>query len=137
MPQINDDSGVQLTFEQIRERTIRAAVNFQKRGYKEKEVFTIIARNSEHLAPIVFAAFCIGCPINPLDTSFGENEIKHMLSVTKPSLILCDADVHEKVAGCLYDLSSNAKIITFNGKVRGSEQVEDLIKETGAESSFM
>lgn len=112
-------------------------MNLQNRGYKERQVFTLIARNSEHLAPITFAAFCLGCPINPLDTSFGDNEIMHMLNITKPNLVFCDADVHENVARCLVDLSNIAKIITFNGKVGDSEQVEDLFVETGAEPLFM
>lgn len=133
---ISDDSGARLTFGQIRARTIRIAINLQKRDYKARQVFTIIARNTENLVSVVFAAFCLGCPINPLDTSFGHNEIKHMLSITKPSLIFCDVDVHEKVVQSLQSLGSEAKIITMNGKVDSYEQVEDLLVATGEESIF-
>lgn len=108
-----------------------------ERGYKAKQVFTIVARNSENLAPVVFAAFCIGCPINVLDTSFGKNEIKHMLGITKPSLVFCDADVHDKMKECLKELDNDAKIITFDGKVGSADQVDDLLKEAEAESTFM
>lgn len=137
LSKISDDSGVRLTFNDIRERTIRAASNLQARGYKAKQVFTLMAKNSEHLAPIVLASFCIGCPINVMDTTFGKNEIKHMLNITKPNLVLCDADIHDKLRESLQDLGNEAKIITFNGKVGSSEQVEDLLVTTGTESTFM
>lgn len=134
--QISDDSSVQLTYDELRVRTIRAAINLKARGYTEKQVFTIVAKNSENLAPIVFASFCIGCPINPLATSFGKVEIKHMLNVTKPSLVFCDADIHDKVLQCLLEVGNGAKIITFNGKVGDSEQVEDLFVKSAAEFTF-
>lgn len=136
-PKIGDDSGVRLTFDDIRQRTIRAALNLLNRGYKANQVFTIVARNSENLAPIVFAALCIGCPINVMDTSFGKNEIKHMLSITKPSLVFCDADVHDKMKECLKEIGNGSKIITFDGKVGSSEQVDDLLVKAEAESTFM
>lgn len=137
LPQISDDSGIQLTYDELRERTISASLNLKARGYGEKHVFTIVAKNSEHLAPIVYASFCIGCPINPLATSFGKNEIKHMLNITKPSLVFCDAESHDKVLQCLQEVANDAKIITFNGKVGDSEQVEDLFVKTGAEFTFV
>lgn len=96
-----------------------------------------MAKNSEHLASIVIAAFCIGCPISPLATSFGKNEIIHMLNITKPSLIFCDVDCHDRLVDSLQAVGNPAKIITFNGKVGESEQVEDLFVATGTESSFM
>lgn len=79
----------------------------------------------------------MGCPINALDTSFAKNEIKHLLSITKPSLVFCDVDVHNKLVECLRDLGNVANIITLNGKVDSSEQVEDLLVPTGSESTFM
>lgn len=135
--QISDDSGVQLTFDDLREQTIRAALNLRLRGYTEGQVFTVMAKNSEHLASIVIAAFCIGCPISPLATSFGKNEIIHMLNITKPSLIFCDVDCHDRLVESLQAVGNPAKIITFNGKVGESEHVEDLFVATGTESSFV
>lgn len=135
--QISDDSGIQLTYNEIRTRTIRAAVSLQKRGYKPKQVFGIIASNSSNLAPIVFASFCIGCPINVLDTSFGKHEITHMLNITKPCLVFCDVDVYDKLVDSLTEVEIRADIITMNGRLKSREYVEDLFVETGLESTFM
>lgn len=59
-----------------------------------------------------------------------------MLSVTRPSLVLCDADIHSVAVECLQELGNGSKVITFNGKVGTAEQVEDLLVETGGEALF-
>lgn len=118
-------------------RTVRAAQNLQKRGYQPKEIFGFVAKNSHHLAPIVFASFCLGCPINTLDPSFGKVEILHMLNITKPRLMFCDAESYSLVSECLKELKNEAKVFTFGGQTGNSETVESLFIETGAENSFV
>lgn len=118
-------------------KTIRAAQNLRARGYERKQVFGIVARNSQNVAPIVFASLAIGCPLNPLDTSFGKIEIIHMLSVTKPVLVFCDIECYELLTECLMELQSEAKIFTFGSSRGQSEPVESLFQETGNEHQFV
>lgn len=126
-----------MTFEEIRIKTIRAAQNLQKRGYKSKEVFGVLARNSHHLAPIVFASMSIGCSVNTLDASFGKTELVHMLNVTKPTLMFCDVDVYDLLKECLTDLGNDAKIFVFGGGKDEAESVENLFLETHNEDHFL
>lgn len=135
--QISDDSGIQMTYAEIRLKTIRAAQNLQSRGYNQKQVFGIMARNSHHVAPIFFASIANGMPINPLDPSFGKTEIIHMLSVTKPVLMFCDVKCYELLSECLKELGNAAKIFTFGGQSGSSEPVENLFHETHNENEFM
>lgn len=125
-----------MTFDDIRERTIRTALNLQKRGYEAGQVFGIMAKNSHNVAPVIFAAYCLGCPYNSLATSFVKEEMKHMLNITKPSLIFCDVEAYEKMVESLAECEIEAKIITMNGKIDGCEQIEELFVETGLESMF-
>lgn len=134
---ISDDSGISFNFNELKTKTIRAAKNLQTLGYKPKQVFTLIARNSHHVAPIVFASFAIGCPMNSLDVSFGRTEIIHMLSITKPVVIFCDLDCYETLCKCLDDLKINAQIFTFGGTVGQSESVESLFEVVDNENQFM
>lgn len=60
---------------EIRLKTIRASQDLLDRGYKPKQVFNFIASNSENVVPIVFASFCIGCPIAALHTTIDKIEI--------------------------------------------------------------
>lgn len=126
-----------MTFDEIRTKTIRAAQNLQELGYKREQVFGLIAKNSQNVAPIAFASFAIGCPINSLDPSFGKTEFMHMLKITKPVLVFCDVSCYEILSECLTELESNARIFTFGGSSGRSEPVENLFKETQRDEKFM
>lgn len=97
----------------------------------------IIARNSNNVAPVVFATQFIGCPLNTFDPTFGKNEFIHMAKTTKPCLIFCDVDVYELVVQCYLELGINVKIFTFGGEKGNSTSVERLFVETGDENRFL
>lgn len=126
-----------MTFDEIRMETIRAAQNLQTRGYNQKQVFGIIAANSHHVAPVFFASIAIGSPIVAFDPSFGKAEIIHMLTITKPVIMFCDAICYEILSECLAELGNKAKVFTIGGQKGKSESIENLFKETGKEHEFM
>lgn len=100
-------------------------------------MFAVLAKNSHHLAPIVFASLAIGSAVNTLDPQFSKTELLHMLKTTKPVLIFCDVDVYDLVKECLIELKNGAKIFTFGGSRGDSEQVENLFTETHNEIDFV
>lgn len=118
-------------------KSIQIAGNLQSRGYKKGQVIGLIATNTHHVAPVVFASLYLGCPINTLDPMFGKNEIKHMLGTTKPSLMFCDVKVHNLLKECLIELGNDAEIFTMNGQIGDSEPVEDLLCAIGDEDDFV
>ncbi|XP_037033669.1 4-coumarate--CoA ligase 1-like [Bradysia coprophila] len=134
--QINSETKIQLTNADIRLKTIQAAQNLQKLGYGKGDVFAICARNNHYVAPIAFASLCLGCPLNTLDTSFGEPELTHMLSITRPKVVFCDADVSELIECVLEKIEIEAKIFTFIGGDGNSIPVEELFTETNDEDHF-
>lgn len=136
-PQISNDSGIQLSYDEIRIRIIRAAQNLQKRGVNTKMVFGVLAKNSHHLAPIVFASMCLGCPVNALDPTFKKSELLHMLKTTEPALMFCDSEAYDLVKECLIELGNPAKIFVFGDSKDGAESVENLFDETHDEDTFV
>lgn len=121
----------------MRLRTIRAAQNILKLGFQENDVFSIIAGNSENVAPIVFASMSIGCPLNTLDPSFGTFEVAHMFKMAKPKLIFCDLNKLEVVLNSLEQLNMNAMIFTFGESTEHSQNIDELLNETGDEQEFV
>lgn len=126
-----------MTFDKIRLNAIRTAQNLQALGYRSKQVFAFMIRNSHHVAPIIFGTMCIGCSVNMLDPSFGKTELLHMLRTTKPDLMFCDIESLDLVKGSLVELENGAKIFTIGGNRGGSEPVESLFAETGTENTYM
>ena len=131
---VSADSGIKFSYDEIRIKMVRAAQNLQKRGYNSKEVFTILAKNSHHLAPIVFASLAIGSAVNTLDPQFSKTELLHMLKTTKPALVFCDVESYDLVKECWTDLGNDSKIFTFGGSKDDSEPVEHLFAEIRSKS---
>lgn len=136
--QISDDSGDRFTFEELYLNTIRAAQNLQRKGHCEsKQVITIMSGNVAHLAPIVFAALCLGCPINPLDIQMEKSTVLNMIQLTRPHLVFCEIKAYDLIAEVLAELKMDTKVFTFNGSKGKSIPVETLFTKTGTEDSFM
>lgn len=93
--------------------------------------------NVAHLAPIVFAALCLGCPINPLDMQMEKLSVSHMLQLTQPRLIFCESQVYDLIVEVLTELKMDTKIFTFNGRKADSIPVDILFVETGIEENFV
>lgn len=75
--------------------------------------------------------------MNTIDASFSESEIVHMLNITKPKAIFCDADIIGVVKDSLRAVNNDANIFTFCGAEEGSTAVANLLTETGQEDKFM
>lgn len=134
---INYDTGVMLTFKDLRLKTIRVAQNLQRKGFQHKDVFSFLAPNSDNLCPVVFASFSLGCPISPLHSELSKEEIVEHFMITKPKAIFCDVDSYTVVDGALKESNLNASIFTFNGQTASSEPIESLLIETGNEKKFV
>lgn len=118
--------------------TVRAAQNLQRQGhYEPKQVITIMSGNVAHLAPIVFAALSLGCPINTLNVQMEKPTVLNMLRLIQPRLVFCEIKVYDLIVDVIAELEMDAKIITLNGSKANSIPVDVLFAETGIEESFV
>lgn len=69
-----------MTNGELRSKAIRAADNLSKLGYARGDVFAVVAENNEHLAPIVYAALTLGCPVNPMSPAFDQGGFRIIVS---------------------------------------------------------
>lgn len=135
--QVNDNNYMSLTAEDIRLKTIRTAQNLQKLGLKTNDVIGIVAGNTHHLTPIVLAAFCLGCPLSPLDPHYKESDIVQRYEITKPNIVFCDISVLETIKSSLKKLNNKCKIFTFDGQHDSAIAVEAIFIDTFTEENFV
>ncbi|KAG4071280.1 hypothetical protein HA402_003984 [Bradysia odoriphaga] len=135
--QINASTGTSLSFDDIRIRTIRVAKNLQARNLATKQIFGIVAMNHDHLAPIVFASFSLGCTVYPIDILYTKFEFGQKFKKIKPKVIFCDISAYDVVLESLAELNHQAKFFTFGGQKGASEDVEHLFAEVDDETDIM
>ncbi|XP_053699079.1 uncharacterized protein LOC128746054 [Sabethes cyaneus] len=134
--QISADSGIRLTYHEMRLRSTRVAQNLSSMGFQSGDLVSIVARNNEKLAPVVFGCFMLGLSINSLDPSFHKEDFAHMFKSIRPKTVFCEGDLIEEItAACeIADISPN--LIIFGPRVNGYTRVDDLLVETGSEQHF-
>lgn len=75
--QIDGDTGEGLTKAEVYQRTIRFAQNLMRLGCSSEHRIGIVAQNHQNLTPLLFAAFCIGSPISPMDVLMVEGDSRN------------------------------------------------------------
>uniref|UniRef100_A0A1Q3FND9 Putative acyl-coa synthetase n=2 Tax=Culex tarsalis TaxID=7177 RepID=A0A1Q3FND9_CULTA len=138
--QISADSGVELTGDELHLRTVFVAQNLIKLGYGTRSptnIFTMAVRNGEHTAPVLFACFALGIPVNTLDPTFQRDDLAHMLGLVKPNLVFCESETLVEMIPACKLAGIDPKVIVLGDKVTGYSYVEDLLVPTGSESDFV
>lgn len=125
------------TFKELQIKTVRVAQNLQKVDHDSKSVVGIMTHINSDVAPIVFAALCLGRPISVMDPSFTKSELKSIIGISKPKTFFCDINVHSLLEASLRDLNITARIFTFDGKRGDSISVDTLFAETNDEDNFL
>lgn len=138
--QINDDTGTQLTYNEIWLNTIRVAQNLLKKGIEPRQRICFMVVNNDHFLSIFFASICLACPIVPLHPTLSTEEIARVLIQIKPVAIFCESNLHNKIEEALSALSKiqfNAALFILGDRIPNLQTAEVLLMETGEEKTFM
>ncbi|XP_055523863.1 probable 4-coumarate--CoA ligase 1 [Wyeomyia smithii] len=135
--QISADSGARVTCAETRLRTVRVAQNLIALGYGQQDVFTMAVRNGELVAPVVFACFALGIPLNTLDATFKRDDLSFMLEKVKPSVVFCDQETLDEMQESIKMANINPVVFVFGEKVDEFRHVEELMIPTNIEEKFV
>ncbi|KAG5680288.1 hypothetical protein PVAND_009806 [Polypedilum vanderplanki] len=127
--QISADTNVSLTCGEMRNRILKIAFHLNDLELKQGDVVGVITENTENIAPVVFACFLLGLPVNPLASVMIESDIAQIYSKTKPKLIFCDEKNLKTVQNAVKIMKSEAKIYTVMEKVDGYESVTKVLEK--------
>lgn len=134
--QIDGDTGRVMTRAEMRLRVVRVAQHLQRLGYGIGDIASVMAVNSENLAPLVLALQVIGVGFNALAPTFDEQEMAHMMRQTQSKLVFCDSDNYDTVkvaAGTA--IEGDYRIYVMEG-AEESLTVNQLFEPTGTEHMF-
>lgn len=127
-----------MTFNEIRLKSIRAAQNLQKNGFRPHEKFCFMTINNENLLPIVLASVGLACPIVPLFPILSIDEIVRILTKIKPSVLFCDASLYNHMTDAMNKLQFKMKVFLLDDvHFDNVETVMTLFQATGEENSFV
>ncbi|KAJ7175464.1 phenylacetyl-CoA ligase [Mycena filopes] len=113
---IDDASGRQIYFEELRERT-RGLANALSSLYSigEEDVVLIFSRNHVDYAVLMWAVHRLGGVVSPANPDFSRGELEFQLKATKATLLITHPDVLETAAAAAQGTGlSPDRILVFN-----------------------
>lgn len=135
--QIYHEENYEITCDEFRVSSVRAAQNLTKLGIGADDVVSFICHNSSTLSFLLTGCVLIGAPISPLDLSFTVNDLKHLLGQTKPKLIVCEKEILARVRQALMELDFDSQIfVASDEEVTDAQQFSELLIPTGTENDF-
>lgn len=127
--QVCHDTGTEVTCAEMMIRTVKMIEILKNSGLKTGDIVCMMARNSEFLAPVIFACFALNLPINFWSPVFNEDDISYFYNMTNPKLIICDNDFVEVIENSLKNYQ-RVPMWTFIQKVGNLKFIEDLLSKT-------
>ncbi|XP_055531328.1 probable 4-coumarate--CoA ligase 1 [Wyeomyia smithii] len=135
--QIDADTGLQMTCAEMQRRAVRAVQNMEAAGYRKGDMVAMVCTNSENLTPLVLAVLILGMPVNFLAPNYGLDDLIHMMKITQPKLVFCDADNLETVRKAIRQTGlPGAELYALECESPDVRKAEDLLRETGYEQMF-
>ncbi|XP_001865658.2 4-coumarate--CoA ligase 4 [Culex quinquefasciatus] len=136
--QIDADTGRSMTNGELQLRAIRMAQNLKKLGFCKGDMVSMACANSENVTPLVVGLLINGMPFNTLAPNYGVDDMVHMMKITQPKLVFCDANNYETVQKAV-ELAVKDKPLVYvlESEMNGVNKIEDLFKETGREQLFV
>lgn len=137
--QIDADTGRSMTNGELQLRAIRVVQNLKELGFCKGDMVTMACANSENVAPLAVGLLINGMPFNTLSPSYGVDDMVHMMKITQPKLVFCDANNYETIKQAVA-LAVKDKPLVYvfeSGETDCVYRVEDLLKVTGREHFFV
>ncbi|XP_039228472.1 4-coumarate--CoA ligase-like 7 isoform X2 [Drosophila yakuba] len=132
--QINDVDGVEMTFGQGITWAIRIAQILKKKGLKHPDVIGIAAKNSTYVTPVAVACLLNGTPFHAVNPVSDEATLTHIFSITKPTVIFCDGQDHEKLR--VAAKGWQPEIFTITDSVEGVPHIDTFLEPTTTEMFY-
>lgn len=100
--QIDGITGEKLNASKLHSRIIQCAKILQLQyQVKEGDVIGIYSENRLEFPVIVYAAFCLGATVTPLNITYTPRELHHALSLSQPRVLFTTAFGYNKVVDVL------------------------------------
>lgn len=92
-------------------------------GVTEGDVVSVCSPNSIEMACIVYATLYLGLAISPLNFMYSRNELKHMITLTKPAVIFCSSLVESVIADVVATQIDFSTLVVVIGKTKRQAQL--------------
>ncbi|XP_013183419.1 uncharacterized protein LOC106129399 isoform X2 [Amyelois transitella] len=112
---INGETGQEITYQQLLKEVVNIGTGLKKIGVKRGDVVGLCSENRfEYLAAAV-GIICCGAAATTINVQYTADELKHVLNISKPNVIVCSEKSAAQHIRTLKSMKYIQKIIQFDG----------------------
>nr|XP_037876340.1 4-coumarate--CoA ligase 1-like isoform X1 [Bombyx mori] len=129
---INGETGHKTTFKEILQETVNAASGMKKIGVKRGDVIAFCGENINEFFIGILSTICCGATVTTLNVMYSEDEINHVLNISKPSMIFGSEIAFKRNLGVFKSLPFIKNFVQLNGSPveRGIQTFSSLLLPT-------
>ncbi|XP_062537163.1 uncharacterized protein LOC134205674 [Armigeres subalbatus] len=110
---IDPEVEVQLTYQQILEKSMQVARGLTQLGITKLDNVAIISENCLEYCFAMFGSIFAAAPLALLNPAYVEGELQHAINLSQPKIIFVSPNVLEKIVGVIRKIKLNVKIVLF------------------------
>lgn len=111
---INGLTDEKVTYGQIAQEAMNVAVSLIRLGVKKGDVIAVSSENRTEFWGTIIAICCTGAIATTINTGYTNDELKHVLSISKPKYLFCSPLTYKMHAN-IYKTTSYLKTIIIYG----------------------
>ncbi|XP_029162175.1 4-coumarate--CoA ligase-like 7 [Nylanderia fulva] len=125
------ETGIQNTFQQMKERSLKCALEMKKLKIRRNDVIMICSHNQLDACIPFLASLYLGAVVNPLDEHFFKGNSVYYLEQSKPKMIFID-EKYSTIIHSIYETSHKnlPQIIFFNADQDSSLSLKSIINKS-------
>nr|XP_023022319.1 luciferin 4-monooxygenase-like [Leptinotarsa decemlineata]XP_023022320.1 luciferin 4-monooxygenase-like [Leptinotarsa decemlineata]XP_023022321.1 luciferin 4-monooxygenase-like [Leptinotarsa decemlineata] len=123
-------TGERITYKSILEESCNLAEALRAFGCSSDSVISVCSENNLQFFIPVLAAQFIGAVVAPLNHYYIEDELKHALCITKPTIVFCSEEVADKFVDLKDELTFLKVVIIIDSSepVPGTEYLPNFVR---------
>ncbi|XP_028028735.1 4-coumarate--CoA ligase 1-like [Bombyx mandarina] len=133
--QTNGATGESFTYKEIVQQSMKFAVSLTRLGVRKGETIALFSENRREYWPAVIGTVCVGAICTTISSMYAEEEIKHVLHISKPKYLIVSPKMYEAHEATLKLIDSIETTILFgdDAKRPALYYFNDLVASVGSD----
>ncbi|XP_068618990.1 luciferin 4-monooxygenase-like [Battus philenor] len=113
---VHGGDGQTTTYKQILQHVVNFAEGLKSHGIKRGAIVAISSENRLEFAVAAMATICCGATVTTLNPQYSQGEAKHVLSISKPTVLIASEAVLKQSLATYKEMPSIKLFIQMNGR---------------------
>ncbi|XP_045457529.1 uncharacterized protein LOC123667733 [Melitaea cinxia] len=125
---INGATHEKITYREIAQDAMNFAISLTRMGIKRGDTIAVCTESRQEYFGTFIGIVCTGATFTPISMAYIKDEMKHVLNISKPKMIVCSTLAYKTHSETLKSLPFIEKFVLYGNKVPNILAYDELLK---------